>query len=237
MVVAAVRLPDVESSPGSRDPTIRRFRRALRAGDAGRYRDVPVDWWDGVAEVWRPTAISRCEHADDSQTHVYIQVPDGAGTSLRRVRVDELRLSRLLTAGIARYWVARYRRLLLLTLIEHAELNVMSLAELRAVHERMQVIEALGRDVWMTAFRRGAPGEDGLVTATALSDSPHEHMETQELVLDCLELVETAAPLLALDLLRMHSALRAAAVPEKVIASHPLVMSAATLLRSLRAAA
>ena len=81
--------------------------------------DVPVDWWDEDAGVWRPTSIIRLLGGVwDVRRHVEVLVPSAEGTSLRRVSIAHVRLSRLLTAGVSRYWVARYQRLLVLHLIE-----------------------------------------------------------------------------------------------------------------------
>jgi hypothetical protein len=235
MAVAALPIRIVESSPGSETPSILRFRHALASSpDNGRFRDVPVDWWDSTAAVWRPTAIIRCEPtAYRKRAIAEVQVPDELGTSLLAVSIDELRLSQLLSAGIARFWIARYRRLLLLTLIERAELAVPSLAELRTVYERMLAAESLGRDVWATAFRTGAPHVDAAVAMTALSDDVAIGDDAH--TCDSRELAITAVPLLAVDLLRLHGALSEAGVNKSSMCAHPLVATVASLFGSAAA--
>ena len=83
------------------------------------FADVPVDWWDESADVWRPTSIIRVlGEVWDVRRDVEVLVPGAEGTSPRRVSIAHVRLSRLLTAGVSRYWAARYQRLLVLRLIE-----------------------------------------------------------------------------------------------------------------------
>ena len=44
------------------------------------FGDVPVDWWDGSAEVWRPTSIVRLLGGVwDVGRDVEVLVPDGGG--------------------------------------------------------------------------------------------------------------------------------------------------------------
>jgi hypothetical protein len=148
------------------------------------------------------------------------------------VGVDELRLSQLLSAGIARFWIARYRRLLLLTLIERADLPVPALADLRGVYERMLAAESLGRDVWATGFRSGTPHFDA-VAVTALSDDAGAGGEAH--ACESAELAHAAIPLLALDLLRLHGALGDAGVTKSSLCAHPLVATVASLFRSAAA--
>jgi hypothetical protein len=231
MAVAALPIRIAESSPGSETRSIVQFQHALASSlDDGRFRDVPVDWWDGAAAVWRPTSIIRCEPAAyGKRVSAEVQVPDELGTSLLVVGVDELRLSQLLSAGIARFWIARYRRLLLLTLIERADLPVPELADLRGVYERMLAAESLGRDVWATAFRAGTPHVDA-VAVTALSDDAGAGGDAH--ACDSPELAFAAIPLLALDLLRLHGALSEAGVTKSSMCAHPLVATVASLFRS-----
>jgi hypothetical protein len=235
MAVAALPIRIAESSPGSETGSIARFRHALASSlDDGRFRDVPVDWWDGAAAVWRPTAIIRCEpDAYGKRVSVEIQVPDELGTSLLVVGVGELRLSEMLSAGIARFWVARYRRLLLLTLIERADLPVPALADLRGLYERMLAAESLGRDVWATAFGAGTPHVGTAVAVTALSDDTGAGRDAH--ACDSPELAVAAVPLLALDLVRLHGALSEAGVSKSALCAHPLVATVAALFRSAAA--
>src|SRR5580704_14817065 len=83
--------------------------------------DVPVDWWDESAGVWRPTSIIRLLGGVwDVRRDVEVLIPRAEGTSQASVSIADVRLSRLLTAGISRYWVARYQRVLVLQLAERA---------------------------------------------------------------------------------------------------------------------
>src|SRR5579863_6409756 len=85
------------------------------------FSDVPVDLWDASAEVWRPTSIVRLLGGVwDVGRDVEVLAPDSLGASINRVSIAKVRLSRLLTAGVSRYWVARYQKLLVLRLIEQA---------------------------------------------------------------------------------------------------------------------
>ena len=79
------------------------------------FEDVPVDWWDRSADVWRPTSIVRLLGGVwDVGRDVEVLVPDTGGPSAARISIAQVRLSRLLTAGVSRYWVARYQKLLVL---------------------------------------------------------------------------------------------------------------------------
>src|ERR1700680_2824973 len=65
------------------------------------FGDVPVDWWDESAEVWRPTSIVRLLGGVwDVGRDVEVLVPDAGGSSVARVSIARVRLSRLLTAGV-----------------------------------------------------------------------------------------------------------------------------------------
>jgi hypothetical protein len=233
MAVAALPLPIVEPAPGS----YTRFRRALaRSVEDRRYRDVPVDWWDAFAGVWRPTAVVRAA-PQTPRTHADVLVPEGAGASMFQVSIDDLRLSELLTAGIARYWTTRYRRLLLLTLVERCDLSDASLVTLHALHAQLVARETHARDVWATAFRVGAgpssstplhPLDDGTLDAAArdgvgLSETHGPDEAT---------LTDAAIPLLAFDLVRLHGALGEAGVHIDVACAHPVVTAVAGLFRA-----
>src|ERR1700676_2256257 len=83
------------------------------------FADVPVDWWDEAAAVWRPTSINRVLGGVwDVRRDVEVLPPGLEGNTLQRVTIAGVRLSRLLTGGVSRYWVARYQRQLVLHLLE-----------------------------------------------------------------------------------------------------------------------
>ena len=76
------------------------------------FGDVPIDLWDGSAEVWRPTSIVRLLGGVwDVGRDVEVLIPDAGSSAMARVGIARVRLSRLLTAGVSRYWVARYQKL------------------------------------------------------------------------------------------------------------------------------
>src|ERR1035437_9447503 len=93
----------------------------LTSACARTFEDIPIDWWDEDADVWRPTSIVRLMGGVwDVGRDVEVLVPDGGAISLAHVSIARVRLSKLLTAGVSRYWVARYQKLLVLRLIEQA---------------------------------------------------------------------------------------------------------------------
>src|SRR5438132_13357530 len=94
--VIAPRPTALPRSPSGREP---RFQGAIAAcGDAGRYRDVPVDWFDTAAAVWRPTAVLRAGPAlAGLRRQAEVLIPDASGTDIREVDIACLRLPRLLT--------------------------------------------------------------------------------------------------------------------------------------------
>ncbi|TMB91259.1 MAG: hypothetical protein E6J45_06560 [Chloroflexi bacterium] len=227
--------------PRSADRSDGRFRRAIATcADDTRYRDVPVDWWDERWNVWRPTAVIRAgEMTASHRRHADVLVPDGAANTVHAVQIADLRMSRLLTAGVARYWTNRYRRLLLLALIEHGEIPDAHVTALHSVHDAIRAAEALSRDVWVTAFRTGdTPWSSFTVRASDgyVSDDVACHRAVRAPQCDgALRLAEAAAPLLALDVLRLHSALADAGVTEPTLSRHPLLAFAAGLLHSATA--
>ena len=118
------------------------------------FGDVPVDYWDESAEVCRPTSINRVLGGVwDVGRDVEVLTPGVDTTSLRRVSIAQVRLSRLLTAGVSRYWVTRYQRRLVLRLVEQAAVGRDDLASLRRLANRLRHEESLGYDIWATAYR------------------------------------------------------------------------------------
>lgn len=229
------------SVPRSADRSDGRFRRALATcADDARYRDIPVDWWDESGNVWRPTAVIRAgEKAASSRSHAGVLVPAGGANTIHAVEIADLRMSRLLTAGVARYWTDRYRRMLLLALIEHGEIPDAHVTALHSVHDAIRAAEALSRDVWVTAFRSGSTAWSSFTVRAGdgyVSDDVACHRAVRAPQCDgALRLAEAAAPLLALDVLRLYGALADAGMTEPALSRHPLLAFAAGLLRSATA--
>jgi hypothetical protein len=194
--------------------------------------DVPVDWWDEDAEVWRPTSIIRVLGGVwDIGRDVEVLTPGTEGTSLHQVSISKVRLSRLLTAGVSRYWVARYQRLLVLRLIEHAAMPEEELDSLRRLSARLRHEEALGRDVWTTAYAAGAR-EDVRYEAEVppVSDDSGWQPSGDD---DVAALIRIAVRILAADLLRLDASLEEAGASAAERAEHPLLaVITALLLRS-----
>jgi hypothetical protein len=196
------------------------------------FRDVPVDWWDEAAEVWRPTAIVQLLGGVwDVGRDVVVLTPGLDGASLRKVGIAQVRLSRLLTAGVSRYWMARYQGQLVLRLIEEATVPPEELEALRRLADRFRHQESLGRDVWATAFLAGAPDE--------VSHEPEvppvgdDRGGAPARAGDDATLIRTAVRLLAADLLRLDSSLEDAGATAPERAAHPLlVLITSLLLRS-----
>jgi hypothetical protein len=191
--------------------------------------DVPVDWWDEDAEVWRPTSIIRVLGGVwDVGRDVEVLTPGADGTSLRRVSISHVRLSRLLTAGVSRYWVARYQRLLVLRLIEQAAMPEHELASLRRLSGRLRHAEALGRDVWATAYVAGArEGVRYESEVPPVSDDDGWHAPGDD---DVAALIGTAVCILAADLLRLDESLEEAGASAPERAAHPLLAVITSLL-------
>lgn len=194
--------------------------------------DVPVDWWDDAAEVWRPTSIIRVLGGVwDMRRDVEVLTPSFDGTSLRKVGIAQVRLSRLLTAGVSRYWVARYQRLLVLRLIEQATAPVEELEALRRLAVRLRHEEALGCDVWATAYQAGAPEDVSYLPEAPpiIDDGGWEPAHAGDVAM----LIRSAVRILATDLLRLDAALEEAGATAVERAVHPLLtVISALLLRS-----
>ena len=196
------------------------------------FRDVPVDCWDEIAGVWRPTSIVRVLGGVwDTGRDVEVLVPEADGTSVRRVGIAGVRLSRLLTAGVSRYWVARYLRLLVLRLIEQAVMTGADLEPLPRVATRLRHRESLGRDVWATAYLAGA--RDGVVYASELAPTTDEGVWEPAYAGEVPGPIRAAVRMLADDLLRLDHSLEEAGATAEERAAHPLLAQiAAMLLRS-----
>jgi hypothetical protein len=165
------------------------------------FSDVPVDWWEASAEVWRPTSIVRLLGGVwDVGRDVEVLVPESGGVSLTRVSIAQVRLSRLLTAGISRFWVARYQKLLVLRLIEQAAVLGGEPEPLRRLAARIRHHEELGRDVWATAYLTGV--RDGVEYAPEVPPATDDGWEPAD-ARDPAAIIHAAVRVLASDLLRL----------------------------------
>ena len=191
------------------------------------FSDVPVDWWDESADVWRPTSIVRLLGGVwDVRRDVEVLTPHGNGSSLTRVGIANVRLSRLLTAGVSRYWIARYRRLLVLRLLEQLESSAVPDA-LRTLAARLHHDEAVGHDTWATAFHVGAPSDvEHLPEVPPIGETGWEPDHDGEPA----ALIRSAVRLLAADLLRLDAAFEDAGATAVERAAHPLLAVIAGLL-------
>ena len=201
------------------------WRALAHEPDSRRCRDLPVDWWDEAAAVWRPTALVCTIASRGASPVAEVLEPDGEATSTRRVAVTDLRVSRLLTPGVAAYWVLRHRSLLLLTLLEHEDTASPSSARLDDALRGLRPNLLLAHDVWHAAFTRGAPPDH---------DEPGEGARR---LLACDEppslprsAVRRAEQLLAHDLIRFEAVLRAAGESAVRLVVHPLVAATAHAL-------
>jgi hypothetical protein len=193
------------------------------------FSDVPVDWWDRAAEVWRPTSIVRLLGGVwDVRRDVEVLVPDGGGTSQARVSIADVRLSRLLTAGISRYWVARYHRVLVLQLAERATGLGGDPDPLRRLSARIRPHEAFGFDVWATAYLTGAP--DGIEYAPEMAPVTDDNGWEPAANGDPPAIIHAAVRILAADLLRLDAALDEAGASATERAAHPLLNAITSLL-------
>jgi hypothetical protein len=191
--------------------------------------DVPVDWWDESADVWRPTSIIRLLGGVwDVRRDVEVLVPSAEGTSLRRVSIAHVRLSQLLTAGVSRYWVARYQRLLVLRLIERTNVPDAELDSLRRLAARLRHEEGLGYDVWATAYHAGAPDE--LHYAPEVPPIAEDAAWEPTHAGDVAALIGAAVRILADDLLRIDGSLEEAGATAADRAAHPLLAAITSLL-------
>ena len=131
-----------------------------------------------------------------------------AGPSPARISIAQVRLSRLLTAGISRYWVARYQKLLVLRLVEQAAVLGGDPDPLRRLAARLRHQESLGYDVWATAYLTGA--REGVElppeVPPATDDNGWEPADAD----DPAAIIHAAVRVLAADLLRLDAALEEA---------------------------
>ena len=159
---------------------------------------------------------------------VEVLIPDGGATSPARVSIGQVRLSKLLTAGVSRYWVARYQKLLVLRLVEQAAVLGGDPDPLRRLAGRIRHQEALGHDVWTTAYLMGA--RDGVEYAPelplAISDNGWEPADAG----DPAAVIHAAVRVLAADLLRLDAALEEAGADATERAAHPLLAAITSLL-------
>jgi hypothetical protein len=193
------------------------------------FGDVPVDWWDEPAEVWRPTSIVRLLGGVwDVRRDVEVLTPGVDGTSLRRVGISNVRLSRLLTAGVSRFWVTRYQRELVDRLVEQTSPPADELESLHRLAARFRHEESLGRDVWTTAYLAGAPEHISHEpeVAAAADDRGSQPADAG----DVAALIRTAVRLLAADLLRLDASLEEAGATASERAAHPLLVVITSLL-------
>jgi hypothetical protein len=193
------------------------------------FGDVPIDWWDGSVEVWRPTSIVRLLGGVwDVGRDVEVLIPDAGGSSLARVSIAQVRLSRLLTAGVSRYWVARYQKLLVLRLVEQAALLGGEPDPLRRLAARIRHQEALGYDVWATAYLTGA--RDGVEYAPEVPPATDVNGWEAADAGDPAAIIHAAVRVLAADLLRLDAALEEAGATAAERAAHPLLAAITSLL-------
>jgi len=193
------------------------------------FRDVPVDWWDEPAGVWRPTSIVRVLGGVwDTGRDVEVLVPEADGTAVQQVSIAGVRLSRLLTAGVSRYWVARYLRLLVLRLIEQAVMTGADLDPLPRIATRLRHRESLGRDVWATAYLAGA--RDGVVYQPELLPTADDEGWEAAGAGPTSGPLLSAVRMLADDLLRLDRSLEEAGAGPEERAAHPLLAQIATML-------
>ena len=193
------------------------------------FEDVPIDMWDDAAEVWRPTSIVRLlEGVWDVHRDVEVLVPDGAAASLTRVSIARVRLSKLLTAGVSRYWVARYQKLLVLRLIEQAAVLGGDPDPLRRLAGRIRHQEALSHDVWATAYLMGA--RDGVAYAPEGPPTTDDNGWEPADAGDPAAIIHAAVRVLAADLLRLDAALEEAGATGAERAAHPLLAAITSLL-------
>jgi hypothetical protein len=193
------------------------------------FGDVPIDWWDGSAEVWRPTSIVRLLGGVwDVGRDVEVLVPDAGGTSLSQVSIAQVRLSRLLTAGVSRFWVARYQKLLVLRLIEQGSILGREPDPLRRLAGRLRHQEALGHDVWATAYMTGV--RDGVEYAPEVAPVTDDNGWEPANAGDPAGIIHAAVRVLAADLLRLDGALEEAGATAAERAEHPLLAAITSLL-------
>jgi hypothetical protein len=145
------------------------FRYALARNDAGNeFRNVLVDWWDVDAGVWRPSVLENAAAQPHgyARSHVDIAVPSArfnatpeSACVMKRVRIADLRPSRLVNDSIARFFTARYA----LEVLEDLQPCINSSSDA----DKSQ-LEAVTRDLhrtflesfsaWSNAFETGSDG-------------------------------------------------------------------------------
>jgi hypothetical protein len=230
--VAAAVAPSRPAAPAELRDGI--FRRSMSTSpDERLYRDVPVDWWDRACQVWRPTSVLQAlPSVNGERRRAEILAPEHSGVTVAAVDIADLRVSRLLTAGVARYWSRRYRRLLLLTLLEHSDGDRECAPYLHVLHDALQAAELLARDVWVTAFRTGQCSPVAVMDGCVSDWFEPAREWSPQATHGPLPIAETVVPLLACDFRRLHDALRAAALPQPAVMRHPLVLTVDSLLRS-----
>jgi hypothetical protein len=193
------------------------------------FADVPIDCWDGAVEVWRPTSIvSLLGGVWDVGRDVEVLVPDAGAIALTRVSIAQVRLSRLLTAGVSRYWVARYQKLLVLRLVEEAAVLGGEPEPLRRLAARLRHQESLGYDVWATAYLTGA--RDGVEYVPEVPPATDDNGWEPADAGDPAAVIHAAVRVLAADLLRLDTALETAGATARERAAHPLLASITSLL-------
>ena len=193
------------------------------------FEDVPVDWWDRSADVWRPTSIVRLLGGVwDVARDVEVLVPDTGGPSPARISIAQVRLSRLLTAGVSRYWVARYQKLLVLRLVEQAAVLGGDPDPLRRLAARLRHQESLGYDVWATAYSTGA--REGVDLPPEVPPATDDNGWEPAGADDSAAVIHAAVRVLAADLLRLDEALEEAGATASERAAHPLLAAITSLL-------
>jgi len=193
------------------------------------FEDVPVDWWDVSIEAWRPTSIVRLLGGVwDVSRDVEVLVPDEGGPSPARISIAQVRLSRLLTAGISRYWVARYQKLLVLRLVEQATVLGGDPDPLRRLAARLRHQESLAYDVWATAYLTGA--RDGVDLPPEVPPATDDNAWEPAGDDDPVAIIHAAVRVLAADLLRLDEALEEAGATPAERAAHPLLSAITSLL-------
>ncbi|MHB8489126.1 MAG: hypothetical protein ACYDCS_08110 [Candidatus Dormibacteria bacterium] len=193
------------------------------------FGDVPIDHWDESGGVWRPTSIVRLLGGVwDVGRDVEVLVPDGGATARTRVGIAHVRLSKLLTAGVSRYWVARYQKLLVLRLIEQAAFLGGEPDPLKRLAGRLRHQEALGHDVWATAYLMGA--RDGVEYVPEVLPATDDNGWEPADAGDPAAIIHAAVRVLAADLLRLDAALEAAGATAEERAAHPLLAKITSLL-------
>jgi len=144
------------------------FRYALARNDAGNeFRNVLIDWWDADASVWRPSVLENAAAQPGyARSHVDIAIPSRRPATrpelaceIKRVRIADLRPSRLVNDSIARFFTARYA----LEVLDDLQPCIDSSSEA----DKTQ-LEAVTRDLhrtfresftaWSQAFETGSDG-------------------------------------------------------------------------------